>query len=84
MHEMRKKITDLAEKKRQLESKLVAPARAAANQMKDAGMNLGADPLLQILFEIDAVEQEMQSLFKNEPDAAMEALLEMLRGGRER
>lgn len=55
-------VQRLANKRTALCNRLIAPARAAANQMKDAGMHRGADELLSILFEMDAVEAELKKL----------------------
>ena len=77
---MKEKIIQLTGKKQALLAKLVEPARAAANQMKDAGMSRGADPLLEILFQVDACEQEIMELFSSEPKAAMAAVFDLMRG----
>ena len=41
---------------------IIAPARAAANQMLDAGMKRGADPLVAALFKYDAIHSTMPSI----------------------
>jgi len=79
---MLKKIIELSAKRQALTCDLVAPARAAANQMKDAGMAMGAGPLLEILFQIDAADQELKDLIGSHPLEAVEALKEMMRGSR--
>ncbi len=79
---MKEKLMALTRKKQALESKLVAPARAAANQMKDAGMGMGADPLLQVLFEIDACDAELKDLLSGDPEEVVTAMLELLGGGK--
>ena len=65
-----------------LHQKLLPLARAAANQMKDAGMHRGADPLLAVLFEIDALESEMAEIIRGHPEAFLEALLRTIPGGK--
>lgn len=62
--------------------RLIAPARAAANACKDAKMDRTADPLLQIIFEIDALDSEVETLIKAEPENIMLGLLERLGGGK--
>ena len=79
---MREKLLDLARKKRELESKLVAPARAAANQMKDAGMVRGSEPLFELIFQIDAIDQEVHDVFRGNPEQAVEAMIDMMGGRR--
>jgi hypothetical protein len=54
--------------------KLVEPARAAANQMKDAGMHRGADPVLAVLFEIDASLEEQAKIIAEDPTILIEML----------
>lgn len=76
--EILKQMTDLQRKKTTTLEKLVQPARAAANQMKDAKMDRGADPVLEVLFELDSVEQEMVSLVNSDPTALVNALKEAL------
>lgn len=62
MTEVGAKMRELSRKNAFALQKLVEPARAAANAMKDAGLNRTADPLLQALFELDAVVAEMKDL----------------------
>jgi hypothetical protein len=40
---------------------LVAPARAAAHTLKDMKMERTADPLLEALFALDALDQELKA-----------------------
>lgn len=67
-----KKFKEYAAKKRELLLKMVDPAKAAVNQMKDAGMIRGSDPLAQILFELDAADEEIKNIFSNDPLAFLE------------
>lgn len=64
---MKDQINKLTVQKMVLMESLIAPARAAANQMKDAGMSRGADPLMEVLFKIDALDQEMRDLATSDP-----------------
>ena len=77
---MKEKLKELTSKKHGLVAKLVEPARAAANQMKDAGMHKGADPLLTLLFEIDACDQELMEAFWSNPTESIEALISLMTG----
>ena len=36
--------------------------------------------MLEILFQIEAIDQEVMDLFKNDPDSAIGALLDLMRG----
>jgi hypothetical protein len=74
--ENRQLILKSTVKRQKLLGDLVAPARAAANQMKDAGMKLGSDPLFEILFQLDALDQEMMELLKKDPETLIEMILE--------
>lgn len=65
-----------------LHEKLLPLARAAANQMKDAGMHRGSDPLLAVLFEIDALESEMAEIIREHPCEFLEALRRTIPGGK--
>lgn len=77
---MKEKLLILANRKNALHAQLIAPARAAANQMKDAGMTRGAEPLLEILFQIDAIEDEVKALFAADPKASVEAIIQLMAG----
>ena len=77
---MIEEIKKLVGKRQALLGKLVEPVRAAANQMKDAGMARGADPLLELIFQLDAVDAELQELYKRDPAEAMGALLDLITG----
>lgn len=48
--------------------KLVAPAQAAANAMRDAGMKSSADALGAVLFEVDASTQQMRDFVRDNTD----------------
>ena len=45
-------------------------------------MDRGADPLLAILFEISAVDAEVQDLLRSNPEEAVNALITMMGGHR--
>lgn len=64
---MKEKVLALLNKRQGLLQQLEGPTRAAANQMKDAGMHKGADPLLEILFQIEATDQETKKILNNSP-----------------
>lgn len=78
MPEMKDRLVALMTKKQQILDGLIAPARAAANQMKDAGMKSGADPLCAVLFEIDSVDAELKGIFEEDPRASIEAFIELI------
>lgn len=77
-----KKAMDLRNKRIAVLERLVAPARAAANACKDAKMDRTADPLLQVLFEIEAAEAEFEACIKADPEKIMLEMLECLGGGK--
>lgn len=54
-------------RRQNLLAKLINPARAAMNAMTDAGMHRTAEPLKEIFFELDALDQEMTELIKSNP-----------------
>jgi hypothetical protein len=85
MTETTKKIREIVWRQSNTTRKLIEPARAAAAQMKDAGMIEGSRPLFEVLFELDAINQELDTAIKDAgPERGIEALLELLeRGGRE-
>lgn len=60
--------------------RLIAPARAALNAMKDARMNATSDPLGAALFELDAIEEELSSLMKQ--DGFIDVFIEMMKNSR--
>jgi hypothetical protein len=76
-----KQMRALSAKRFSALEKLVAPARAAANQMKDAGMMQGAAPLAEALFKLDAAGQEMSDLIEADPRAALNAIIEGMSNG---
>jgi hypothetical protein len=53
---------------------LVPLARAAANQMADAGMHRGADPLMETLFKLDGIDAEVQALAMSDPHGFLEVV----------
>ena len=84
IHELTEKMKSDASKLNELHRKLLEPARAAANQMKDAGMHRGADPLLAVIFKIDAVNEGMRQTLIEYPAMSLEALFSILpKGGSE-
>ena len=58
--------------------RLIPVARAAANQMKDAGMSSCSEAISSVLFEVDAVQDSMLALMKNE--RFVEEFIESLKG----
>ena len=83
MTDLKQKLIELNTRRVQILMTMVAPARAAANQMKDAGMDAGAAPLLEVLFQYDAIEAEAHDLMKSDPEASFLALIELLGGDRQ-
>ena len=81
MSELVQKMRILSERRALTLNCLVAPARAALNQMQDAGMKRGAEPLAEALFQLDAVDSEMKSVIEADPVAFIDSLKEMMSGG---
>jgi hypothetical protein len=73
------KSLELREKRIALLEKLLPLARAAANQMKDAHLDRGADPILSLLFEIDALEEISSKLVTDNKDEFVAELIEGFR-----
>jgi hypothetical protein len=69
-----KRFQELVIKKNTLLQALVPLARNASNILKDLGQVSSADELKAKLFEIDALDQEMIELFKNNPELVIELL----------
>jgi len=82
-NEMAEKLKAMSIRHVALALELTVPARAAANQMKDAGMAAGAAPLNEIIFQIDALEQERHNLLDSDPMTGMEALMILIETGRQ-
>jgi hypothetical protein len=78
--EMKEKIMALIAHRAAILDALVPLARAAANQMADAAMHRGADPLMQRLFELDAIDTDIQALGMSDPDAFLQVVLKIARG----
>lgn len=55
-------------------TELVEPARAAFNAMKDAKMDNSAHGLGEVLFQLDAIRQELTELIKADPTGVIEAI----------
>lgn len=72
------KLFDNAAQRALVLERLIAPSRAAANAMLDAKMNRTADPLAQILFELDAIDAEILTLRQENPTAFADALMTIL------
>lgn len=77
--DIQKRICELNDKRHRAIEKLVEPARAAANQMKDAKMAAGAEPLLIVLFEIDSLTEELTKIYTSNPHQALAALFGLLK-----
>jgi len=60
---------------------LLPVARAAANQMSDAGLKAGAAALNQLIFEIDGIEQEARDLIDKDPIGALRSLDFLIKQG---
>jgi len=78
--EIEEKIREFSSKRVQLALSLVTPAKAAATQMRDAGMTLGADSLMSILFHIDALDSEVRSIIESDPLESIDALISIMEG----
>ena len=61
-----KQLQELNAKRIGILERLVSPSRAAANAMKDAGMNATADPISQVIFELDALTDQYAELVSQE------------------
>ena len=68
----------LANKQRTITARLEEPARAAYNAMMDAGMKRTADPLGAVLFELDSVKAEIQTIVSTDPDGLVKVMLGLL------
>jgi Spy/CpxP family protein refolding chaperone len=80
MAELAEKIEALMAKKEHALQRLEVPARAAVNALIDANMKRTADPLAQVLFELDALHSEMQKLIQTAtPEEGRLAIIELLR-----
>lgn len=71
-------MLEMSQKRSAILDRLVAPARAACNAMKDANMQRSADPLAQVLFELEGLEEERKALVEADPKGFVEALIEGL------
>ena len=58
-----KRMAELMHQRPSIYMALVPVARAAANQMADAGMRMGSGPLQEALARIDSLEAELKILF---------------------
>jgi hypothetical protein len=76
--EIDKKLRELSVRRQELLESLVAPARAAVNALKDAQRPNTAEPLNEILFQIDALHQEIMEFVKTDPINILEALFKRL------
>ncbi len=75
-------ITELHRRRFNALEALYAPARAAANAMKDAKLDHSADPLLEALFKLEAINSELDALTVENGKAVLDAVLHMLSGGK--
>jgi hypothetical protein len=57
-------------------NKLIAPARAALNAMKDAGLTASAEALAIALFEYDAADGELEQIIRNDLAGTLQTLIE--------
>jgi len=58
-----KRMAELMHRRPSIYMALVPVARAAANQMADAGMRMGSSPLLEAIGRIDTLEEDLKTLF---------------------
>ena len=75
------KLLSLQMKERMKLHELLPVARAAANQMSDAGLKAGAAALNQLIFEIDGIEQEARDLIDKDPIGALRSLDFLIKQG---
>ncbi len=77
--ELRNRIEETATKRVHALDALVPAARAAANQMKDAGMLNGAEALNRVLFEVEALTDELNGLLDKVRGSLPEILKELMK-----
>lgn len=78
MSETMKQIATIMMKRNVALQGLVGPAKAAVNQMRDAGMVRGAGPLEEALFTFDVADAELLALVHEDPKKALQALMESM------
>jgi hypothetical protein len=78
INETMRKMQEILRRRDAALNELVNPARAAVNQMRDAGMARGAGPLEEALFRYDAVEAELKAVVEEDPQKFINALLESI------
>ncbi len=76
--ELRDKIEETATKRVHALDTLLPAARAAANQMKDAGMLNGAEALNRALFEVEALTAELDDLIVKVRDSLPDIVKELM------
>ena len=78
--QMREKLMSLTGQRAAILDALVPLARAAANQMADAGMHRGADPLMETLFKLDGIDAEVQALAMSDPHGFLDVVTKIVWG----
>lgn len=78
MTDTRQMLAELTTRRARLLQNLVEPVRAAVNAMKDAGLTRSADPVAEVLFQLDALDAEMKQFL----DANLQAVVDMIIGQR--
>lgn len=72
---MIEKLTELKQKQdAMMREKLIPLSRAVANMLKDLKYEATSNPLLELLFEWDALEQEAHELIKKDIMAFVQAI----------
>lgn len=79
--EISDKMITYLQQEGQLLRAMVEPARAAANQMKDAGMHMGSQALLQALFEYDAWKSAFDDFTKENLQDLVTIMVGRIKGG---
>jgi hypothetical protein len=77
---MREKLMSLTGQRAVVLEELIPLARAAANQMADAGMHRGADPLMETLFKLDGIDAEVQALAMSDPHGFLDVVTKIVWG----
>jgi hypothetical protein len=77
-----KAMAEITGRRGALIEKIGVEARAVVPVLLDAGRVNSAKPLQELLFEMDALEQEMTSLFTENHEAVLAAMLATVRAKR--
>lgn len=72
--EVSRRLNGFAARRDQILSDMVPAARAAAHTLKDMKMDRTAEPLLELLFKMDGLAEELAEFCRSNTDAVMDAL----------